>query len=113
MFSHQAYVDFLYLWYPLIQIVKGLGETLVGAYSGRALSFSAKKSNTGSPKVVYFFIYESWPFTKLLVLFFFCRFLDSQVRELGFSLGGHLYLDRILMERIWKGMQELVFMTGH
>jgi hypothetical protein len=31
--------------------VKGLGETLVGAYSGRALSFIAKKANIKSPKV--------------------------------------------------------------
>lgn len=33
------------------QIVKGLGETLVGAYSGRALSFVAKKSDIKNPKV--------------------------------------------------------------
>ncbi|KAH9535846.1 hypothetical protein CY35_17G074900 [Sphagnum magellanicum] len=34
------------------EVVKGLGETLVGAYSGRALSFIAKKSNIKSPKVL-------------------------------------------------------------
>ena len=33
------------------EVVKGLGETLVGAYSGRALSFIAKKSDINSPKV--------------------------------------------------------------
>lgn len=31
--------------------MKGLGETLVGAYSGRALSFVAKKSDIKNPKV--------------------------------------------------------------
>ncbi|KAK9060237.1 hypothetical protein SSX86_020941 [Deinandra increscens subsp. villosa] len=33
------------------EVVKGLGETLVGAYPGRALSFIAKKDNLDSPKV--------------------------------------------------------------
>ncbi|WOL20723.1 alpha-glucan water dikinase, chloroplastic isoform X1 [Canna indica] len=34
------------------EVVKGLGETLVGAYPGRALSFVCKKSNMSSPKVL-------------------------------------------------------------
>ncbi|XP_010553614.1 PREDICTED: alpha-glucan water dikinase, chloroplastic [Tarenaya hassleriana] len=34
------------------EVVKGLGETLVGAYPGRALSFIAKKSNLDSPQVL-------------------------------------------------------------
>jgi alpha-glucan,water dikinase len=34
------------------EVVKGLGETLVGAYSGRALSFVAKKSDIKNPKVL-------------------------------------------------------------
>ncbi|XP_076892539.1 alpha-glucan water dikinase, chloroplastic-like isoform X2 [Bidens hawaiensis] len=34
------------------EVVKGLGETLVGAYPGRALSFIAKKDNLDSPKVL-------------------------------------------------------------
>jgi alpha-glucan,water dikinase len=33
-------------------VVKGLGETLVGAYPGRALSFVSKKSDLNSPKVL-------------------------------------------------------------
>ncbi|XP_042756747.2 alpha-glucan water dikinase 1, chloroplastic isoform X2 [Lactuca sativa] len=33
------------------EVVKGLGETLVGAYPGRALSFISKKDNLDSPKV--------------------------------------------------------------
>lgn len=43
-----------------MQMVKGLGETLVGAYPGRALSFVCKKSDLNSPKVTinfYFTIY--------------------------------------------------------
>nr|GEY50416.1 hypothetical protein [Tanacetum cinerariifolium] len=33
-------------------VVKGLGETLVGAYPGRALSFISKKDKLDSPKVL-------------------------------------------------------------
>nr|XP_043623338.1 alpha-glucan water dikinase 1, chloroplastic-like isoform X2 [Erigeron canadensis] len=34
------------------EVVMGLGETLVGAYPGRALSFISKKDNLDSPKVL-------------------------------------------------------------
>ncbi|XP_077244216.1 pyruvate phosphate dikinase, PEP/pyruvate binding domain-containing protein [Tasmannia lanceolata] len=34
------------------EVVKGLGETLVGAYPGRALSFICKKNDLNSPKVL-------------------------------------------------------------
>ncbi|KAJ8438525.1 hypothetical protein Cgig2_024614 [Carnegiea gigantea] len=34
------------------EVVKGLGETLVGAYPGRALSFVCKKNDLESPKVL-------------------------------------------------------------
>ncbi|CAI0431048.1 unnamed protein product [Linum tenue] len=34
------------------EVVKGLGETLVGAYPGRALSFICKKSDLNSPQVL-------------------------------------------------------------
>lgn len=34
------------------EVVKGLGETLVGAYPGRALSFISKKNNLDSPQVL-------------------------------------------------------------
>ena len=33
------------------EMVKGLGETLVGAYAGRALSLVATKGHTGQPRV--------------------------------------------------------------
>ncbi|CAI5512548.1 unnamed protein product [Closterium sp. Naga37s-1] len=36
------------------EVVKGLGETLVGAFAGRALSFSADKGHTDRPKVLGF-----------------------------------------------------------
>lgn len=35
----------------MLQVVKGLGETLVGAYPGRALSFICKKNDLNSPQV--------------------------------------------------------------
>jgi alpha-glucan,water dikinase len=35
------------------QIVKGLGETLVGAYAGRALSFVTKKTDIQNPQVSF------------------------------------------------------------
>ncbi|KAG5522132.1 hypothetical protein RHGRI_034352 [Rhododendron griersonianum] len=35
-----------------VEVVKGLGETLVGAYPGRALSFVCKKSDLNSPQVL-------------------------------------------------------------
>lgn len=33
--------------------MKGLGETLVGAYPGRALSFICKKNDLNTPKVKF------------------------------------------------------------
>uniref|UniRef100_A0A0E0PYA1 alpha-glucan, water dikinase n=1 Tax=Oryza rufipogon TaxID=4529 RepID=A0A0E0PYA1_ORYRU len=36
------------------EVVKGLGETLVGAYPGRAMSFVCKKDDLDSPKVLGF-----------------------------------------------------------
>ena len=36
------------------EVVKGLGETLVGAYPGRAMSFVCKKNDLDSPKVLGF-----------------------------------------------------------
>ncbi|KAG1366257.1 putative alpha-glucan water dikinase 2 [Cocos nucifera] len=36
------------------EVVKGLGETLVGAYPGRALSFICKKNDLNSPEVLNF-----------------------------------------------------------
>jgi alpha-glucan,water dikinase len=37
------------------EVVKGLGETLVGAYPGRAMSFVCSKNNLESPKVKQYY----------------------------------------------------------
>jgi len=39
-------------------VVKGLGETLVGAYPGRALSFICKKKDLNTPLVSTFHIFS-------------------------------------------------------
>ena len=39
-------------------MVKGLGETLVGAYPGRALSFICKKNDLNTPQVSTFHIFS-------------------------------------------------------
>ncbi|KAL0421405.1 UNVERIFIED_CONTAM: Alpha-glucan water dikinase, chloroplastic [Sesamum latifolium] len=39
-------------WTAIKKVVKGLGETLVGAYPGRALSFICKKNDLNSPQVL-------------------------------------------------------------
>ena len=39
-------------------MVKGLGETLVGAYPGRALSFICKKNDLNTPLVSTFHIFS-------------------------------------------------------
>lgn len=41
--------DSFFFWF---QVVKGLGETLVGAYPGRSLSFICKKNNLDTPLVL-------------------------------------------------------------
>ena len=51
------------------QIVKGLGETLVGAYPGRALSFVAKKSDIKNPKV-WFYLTKFSFYLMLLIRYF-------------------------------------------
>lgn len=49
---------FLHVFLAQKQIVKGLGESLVGAYPGRAMSFIVKKSNLKSPTVMSNFSYS-------------------------------------------------------
>ena len=53
-----------FFWF---QVVKGLGETLVGAYPGRSLSFITKKNNLDSPLVLkanplvcFFFMFKNF-----------------------------------------------------
>ncbi|KAL8035858.1 hypothetical protein ABFX02_12G123200 [Erythranthe guttata] len=69
------------------EVVKGLGETLVGAYPGRALSFICKKSDLNSPQVLG---YPSKPiglFIKQSVIFR----SDSNGEDLEGYAGAGLY----------------------
>lgn len=77
-----------------MQVVKGLGETLVGAYPGRALSFVCKKSDLNSPKVTinfYFTIYTMPNTCQCLASFSLLnselqnRYWDTQVSPLACS----------------------------
>ena len=59
---------FIYVFFPA-QVVKGLGETLVGAYPGRALSFICKKNDLTSPQVTKLLIQMlAWVIIILIVL---------------------------------------------
>uniref|UniRef100_A0A6N2K062 alpha-glucan, water dikinase n=1 Tax=Salix viminalis TaxID=40686 RepID=A0A6N2K062_SALVM len=51
--------DYLCMAVLVQEVVKGLGETLVGAYPGRALSFICKKNDLNTPQVLG---YPSKPF---------------------------------------------------
>lgn len=44
--------------------MKGLGETLVGAYPGRALSFVCKKNDLKSPRVEHLNLVDQGLFIK-------------------------------------------------
>jgi alpha-glucan,water dikinase len=69
------------------EIVKGLGETLVGAYSGRALSFIAKKSDIKNPKVLGYPSKRVGLFIKQSVIFR----SDSNGEDLEGYAGAGLY----------------------
>ncbi|EMS68547.1 Alpha-glucan water dikinase, chloroplastic [Triticum urartu] len=76
------------------EVVKGLGETLVGAYPGRAMSFVCKKDNLDSPKVLG---YPSKPiglFIKKSVIFR----SDSNGEDLEGYAGAGLY-DSVPMDK--------------
>ncbi|BBN15240.1 alpha-glucan, water dikinase [Marchantia polymorpha subsp. ruderalis] len=69
------------------EVVKGLGETLVGAYSGRALSFVAKKSNVQSPQIIGFPSKRVGLFIKQSIIFR----SDSNGEDLEGYAGAGLY----------------------
>eukprot|EP00850_Spirogloea_muscicola_P002179 SM000008S22268 [mRNA] locus=s8:686800:696461:- [translate_table: standard] len=69
------------------ELVKGLGETLVGASSGRALSFSVKKSDLSSPKVLGYPSKRVGLFIKQSVIFR----SDSNGEDLEGYAGAGLY----------------------
>ncbi|KAF6154941.1 hypothetical protein GIB67_018378 [Kingdonia uniflora] len=76
------------------EVVKGLGETLVGAYPGRALSFVCKKMDLDSPKVLG---YPSKPiglFIKRSIIFR----SDSNGEDLEGYAGAGLY-DSVPMDK--------------
>ncbi|XP_008219224.1 PREDICTED: alpha-glucan water dikinase 2 isoform X1 [Prunus mume] len=76
------------------EIVKGLGETLVGAYPGRAMSFITKKSNLSSPIVIG---YPSKPiglYSKKSIIFR----SDSNAEDLEGYAGAGLY-DSVIMDK--------------
>ncbi|KAK8914101.1 hypothetical protein KSP39_PZI023890 [Platanthera zijinensis] len=69
------------------EVVKGLGETLVGAYPGRALSFVCKKSDLDSPKVLGFPSKPAGLFIKRSIIFR----SDSNGEDLEGYAGAGLY----------------------
>lgn len=69
------------------EVVKGLGETLVGAFSGRALSLSAKKTSLDSPKVLGFPSKRIGLFIKQSIIFR----SDSNGEDLEGYAGAGLY----------------------
>lgn len=87
----------------IIQVVRGLGETLVGAYPGRALSFVCRKSDLKSPKVHILNILtiiiskSTIGGSSLSVVFFFLQ-LPEMWRNIKFSL--HIKAEEALATKI-------------
>ncbi|XP_042439164.1 alpha-glucan water dikinase 1, chloroplastic-like [Zingiber officinale] len=85
------------------EVVKGLGETLVGAYPGRALSFVCKKNNLNSPKVLG---YPSKP-TGLFIRSSIIFRSDSNGEDLEGYAGAGLY-DSVPMDEEEKVILDYV-----
>lgn len=83
-----------------MQVVKGLGETLVGAYSGRALSFVTKKSDIKNPKVLGYPSKRVGLFIKQSIIFR----SDSNGEDLEGYAGAGLY-DRFGPQPFWSILQ--------
>uniref|UniRef100_A0A1J3FX43 Alpha-glucan water dikinase 2 n=1 Tax=Noccaea caerulescens TaxID=107243 RepID=A0A1J3FX43_NOCCA len=75
------------------EIVKGLGETLVGAYPGRAMSFITKKSNLKSPTVISYPSKRIGLYSKPSIIFR----SDSNNEDLEGYAGAGLY-DSVIMD---------------
>ncbi|MCO5597363.1 hypothetical protein L7F22_051439 [Adiantum nelumboides] len=69
------------------EVVKGLGETLVGAFSGRALSFVAKKTDLKSPQITGYPSKQVGLFIKQSIIFR----SDSNGEDLEGYAGAGLY----------------------
>ncbi|XP_077218318.1 phosphoglucan, water dikinase isoform X2 [Tasmannia lanceolata] len=76
------------------EIVKGLGETLVGAYPGRAMSFITKKSNIKFPIIVGYPSKQMGLFIKKSIIFR----SDSNGEDLEGYAGAGLY-DSVPMDK--------------
>ncbi|XP_020533738.1 alpha-glucan water dikinase 2 isoform X2 [Jatropha curcas] len=79
------------------EIVKGLGETLVGAYPGRAMSFITKKSNLKFPIVTGYPSKNVGLYSKQSVIFR----SDSNAEDLEGYAGAGLY-DSVIMDEAKK-----------
>lgn len=75
------------------EIVKGLGETLVGAYPGRAMSFITKKTNLKSPTVISYPSKRIGLYSKPSIIFR----SDSNNEDLEGNAGAGLY-DSVIMD---------------
>lgn len=75
------------------EIVKGLGETLVGAYPGRAMSFTAKKNNVTHPSITCYPSKKIGLFSGPSLIFR----SDSNGEDLKGYAGAGLY-DSVLMD---------------
>ncbi|KAF9677885.1 hypothetical protein SADUNF_Sadunf08G0154300 [Salix dunnii] len=80
------------------EVVKGLGETLVGAYPGRALSFVCKKNDLNTPQVLG---YPSKPFGLFIKRSIIFR-SDSNGEDLEGYAGAGLY-DRYNLRKTLTG----------
>ncbi|XP_058221944.1 alpha-glucan water dikinase 2 isoform X3 [Rhododendron vialii] len=76
------------------EIVKGLGETLVGAYPGRAMCFTARKNNIKSPIVVGYPSKQVGLYIKKSIIFR----SDSNGEDLEGYAGAGLY-DSVTMDK--------------
>ncbi|EOA18356.1 hypothetical protein CARUB_v10006877mg [Capsella rubella] len=75
------------------EVVKGLGETLVGAYPGRAMSFITKKTNLKSPTVISYPSKRIALYSKSSIIFR----SDSNNEDLEGNAGAGLY-DSVIMD---------------
>ncbi|CAA7037335.1 unnamed protein product [Microthlaspi erraticum] len=75
------------------EIVKGLGETLVGAYPGRAMSFITKKTNLKTPTVISYPSKRIGLYSKPSIIFR----SDSNNEDLEGYAGAGLY-DSVIMD---------------
>ncbi|RDY04427.1 Alpha-glucan water dikinase 2, partial [Mucuna pruriens] len=79
------------------EIVKGLGETLVGAYPGRAMTFIVKKTNLKSPMVTSYPSKLTGLYSKKSIIFR----SDSNSEDLEGFAGAGLF-DSVIIDKVEK-----------